>query len=95
MPEQARGAGDRNRARGGGAVNNVLLVDNYDSFTYNLAHYLAELGADVDVRRPEQLNGAYEPTHLVPINRVAESLHFELQHADEAGGCHGDGPLVN
>ena len=43
----------------------VLLVDNYDSFTYNLAHYLAELGAEVDVRRPEQLNGAYEPTHLV------------------------------
>jgi anthranilate synthase/aminodeoxychorismate synthase-like glutamine amidotransferase len=44
---------------------NVLLVDNYDSFTYNLAHYLAELGADVDVRRPEQLDGDYEPTHLV------------------------------
>jgi anthranilate synthase/aminodeoxychorismate synthase-like glutamine amidotransferase len=43
----------------------ILLVDNYDSFTYNLAHYLAELGADVDVRRPEQLNGDYEPTHLV------------------------------
>ncbi|MFL6005820.1 MAG: anthranilate synthase component II [Gaiellaceae bacterium] len=43
----------------------VLLVDNYDSFTYNLAHYLAELGADVTVRRPEQLNGNLEPTHLV------------------------------
>ena len=43
----------------------VLLVDNYDSFTYNLAHYLAELGADVAVRRPEQLNGNLEPTHLV------------------------------
>jgi anthranilate synthase/aminodeoxychorismate synthase-like glutamine amidotransferase len=43
----------------------VLLVDNYDSFTYNLAHYLAELGADVNVRRPEQLDGDYEPTHLV------------------------------
>ena len=44
---------------------NVLLVDNYDSFTYNLAHYLAELGAEVAVRRPEQLNGRLEPTHLV------------------------------
>ena len=31
-------------------MTKVLLVDNYDSFTYNLAHYLAELGADVDVR---------------------------------------------
>ncbi len=43
----------------------VLLVDNYDSFTYNLAHYLAELGADVTVRRPDQLNGGVAPTHLV------------------------------
>jgi anthranilate synthase/aminodeoxychorismate synthase-like glutamine amidotransferase len=43
----------------------VLLVDNYDSFTYNLAHYLAELGADVAVRRPDHLNGGLAPTHLV------------------------------
>ena len=46
-------------------MTRVLLVDNYDSFTYNLAHYLAELGADVSVRRPEQLNGKLAPTHLV------------------------------
>ncbi|MGH2543731.1 MAG: aminodeoxychorismate/anthranilate synthase component II, partial [Ardenticatenaceae bacterium] len=25
----------------------ILLVDNYDSFTYNVAHYLGELGADI------------------------------------------------
>jgi anthranilate synthase/aminodeoxychorismate synthase-like glutamine amidotransferase len=43
----------------------ILLVDNYDSFTYNLAHYLSELGADVTVRRPDQLNDGLEPTHLV------------------------------
>ncbi len=43
----------------------ILLVDNFDSFTYNLAHYLAELGADVVVRRPHELDGAGEPTHLV------------------------------
>ncbi|MBV8939304.1 MAG: aminodeoxychorismate/anthranilate synthase component II [Alphaproteobacteria bacterium] len=29
----------------------ILLLDNYDSFTYNLLHYLAELGAEVEVRR--------------------------------------------
>ena len=29
----------------------VVVVDNYDSFTYNLVQYLAELGADVEVRR--------------------------------------------
>jgi anthranilate synthase/aminodeoxychorismate synthase-like glutamine amidotransferase len=43
----------------------ILLVDNYDSFTYNLAHYLCELGAEVSVRRPEQLSDSLEPTHLV------------------------------
>jgi anthranilate synthase component 2 len=32
-----------------------LLIDNYDSFTYNLVHYLGELGADVVVRRNDVL----------------------------------------
>ena len=34
---------------------NVLLVDNYDSFTYNLAQYLGELGATVTVERNDAL----------------------------------------
>jgi len=33
----------------------VLMIDNYDSFTYNLVQYLAELGADVDVVRNDQI----------------------------------------
>ena len=33
-----------------------LLIDNYDSFTYNLRHYLGELGAEVEVRRNDALN---------------------------------------
>ncbi|MBP2298555.1 anthranilate synthase component II [Azospirillum picis] len=33
----------------------LLLIDNYDSFTYNLVHYLGELGADVQVRRNDAL----------------------------------------
>jgi anthranilate synthase component 2 len=33
----------------------LLLIDNYDSFTYNLYHYLAELGAEVEVRRNDTL----------------------------------------
>ena len=34
----------------------LLLIDNYDSFTYNLVHYVGELGADVIVRRNDALN---------------------------------------
>lgn len=33
----------------------VLVVDNYDSFTYNLVQYLAELGAEVEVRRNDEV----------------------------------------
>jgi len=36
----------------------VLVLDNYDSFTYNLVQYLGELGADVFVRRNDQLTVA-------------------------------------
>ncbi|ARE38538.1 Anthranilate synthase, amidotransferase component [Rhodovulum sp. P5] len=34
----------------------LLLIDNYDSFTYNLVHYLGELGAETKVVRNDALN---------------------------------------
>src|SRR6266404_2743102 len=34
----------------------ILLLDNYDSFTYNLAHYLGELGCDVEVHRNDKIS---------------------------------------
>ena len=34
----------------------LLLIDNYDSFTFNLYQYLAELGADVEVHRNDQIS---------------------------------------
>lgn len=34
----------------------ILMIDNYDSFTYNLYQYLAELGADVQVHRNDKIN---------------------------------------
>ncbi|MBM1107992.1 aminodeoxychorismate/anthranilate synthase component II [Aurantibacter crassamenti] len=37
------------------AGNNVLVIDNYDSFTYNLVHYLEDLGCTVTVKRNDQL----------------------------------------
>lgn len=36
----------------------LLLIDNYDSFTYNLVHYLGELGANVVVHRNDKLSVA-------------------------------------
>jgi anthranilate synthase component 2 len=47
----------------------ILLVDNYDSFTYNLAHLFAELGAAVDVRRNDAID-ADEAERLAPSHLV-------------------------
>lgn len=33
----------------------ILMIDNYDSFTYNLVHYIAELGEDVEVYRNDKI----------------------------------------
>ena len=47
----------------------LLMLDNYDSFTYNLVHLLEELGADVRVFRNDALTveeaETLEPTHVV------------------------------
>jgi anthranilate synthase/aminodeoxychorismate synthase-like glutamine amidotransferase len=42
----------------------ILVIDNYDSFTYNLVQYLGELGAQVEVRRNDQ-------TTVAEIERMA------------------------
>jgi para-aminobenzoate synthetase component 2 len=36
----------------------ILMIDNYDSFTYNLVQYLGELGADLEVRRNDAIDVA-------------------------------------
>jgi anthranilate synthase/aminodeoxychorismate synthase-like glutamine amidotransferase len=47
----------------------ILLIDNYDSFTYNLAHLFGELGAEVEVRRNDAID-ADEAEDLGPSHRV-------------------------
>ena len=47
----------------------ILVIDNYDSFTYNLVQYLGELGADVRVKRNDEISlqaiEAMKPDHLM------------------------------
>ena len=47
----------------------LLMIDNYDSFTWNLVQYLSELGADVHVHRNDAISiseiAAWEPAHIV------------------------------
>jgi anthranilate synthase component 2 len=47
----------------------LLMIDNYDSFTYNLVQYFGELGADIEVCRNDEITvadiTAMAPSHLV------------------------------
>ena len=47
----------------------LLMIDNYDSFTYNLVQYFGELGAEVLVHRNDEIGladiEAFKPSHLV------------------------------
>lgn len=67
----------------------LLLIDNYDSFTYNLYQYFCELGAEVLVKRNDELQLAdierLAPQHLVislapvrPTRRASRWLPFAI-----------------
>ncbi|MEE8439783.1 MAG: aminodeoxychorismate/anthranilate synthase component II [Micropepsaceae bacterium] len=61
----------------------LLLIDNYDSFTYNLFHYLGELGEEVEVVRNDQI-GAEEALALKPQSIVISPGPCD---PDRAGIC--------
>jgi anthranilate synthase component 2 len=61
----------------------LLLIDNYDSFTYNLFHYLGQLGAEVVVKRNDELT-AREALAMQPEGIV---LSPGPCTPDEAGIC--------
>ena len=60
-----------------------LLIDNYDSFTYNLYHFLGDLGAEVEVRRNDALS-AQEAVDLAPEGII---LSPGPRDPDRAGIC--------
>ncbi|SHI88617.1 anthranilate synthase, component II [Shimia gijangensis] len=61
----------------------LLLIDNYDSFTYNLVHYLGELGADVSVYR----NDALTVQDAMGLNPQGILLSPGPCDPDQAGIC--------
>ena len=61
----------------------LLLIDNYDSFTYNLVHYVGELGADVVVRRNDALN----VQEAMALNPTGILLSPGPCDPDQAGIC--------
>jgi len=63
----------------------LLLIDNYDSFTYNLVHYLGSLGADVQVHR----NDALSVDEAMSMNPAGILLSPGPCDPDQAGICLG------
>src|SRR5215469_13499973 len=61
----------------------ILLIDNYDSFTYNLVHYLAELGAELCVHR----NDALSVEQALALKPQAVLLSPGPCAPDQAGIC--------
>ena len=61
----------------------LLLIDNYDSFTYNLVHYFGELGADVVVHR----NDALDVQQAMALKPSAIVLSPGPCDPDQAGVC--------
>lgn len=61
----------------------LLLIDNYDSFTYNLVHYLGELGANVEVKRNDEM----DVQAAMGMNPTAIMLSPGPCDPDQAGIC--------
>ena len=50
----------------------LLMIDNYDSFTYNVVQYLGELGAEVVVHRNDEIT-------LAEIEALLQGLNLAIQ----------------
>ncbi len=70
----------------------VLIVDNYDSFTYNLVQFLGELGAEIDVFRNDRITvreiARIKPTHVVisPGPCTPNEAGISMEVVRELGG---------
>lgn len=70
----------------------VLIVDNYDSFTYNLVQFLGELGAEIEVHRNDRITvveiAKKAPTHVVisPGPCTPNEAGISMEVVKELGG---------
>lgn len=76
-------------------MTRILVIDNYDSFVYNLVQYLAQLGVEVDVRRnddvtPTQVR-AYDGVLLSPGPGTPEDAGMCMEVVRE---CAGEVPIL-
>ncbi len=61
----------------------ILMIDNYDSFTFNLVQYLAELGADLEVRR----NDAISTSQIAELGPIGIVISPGPGRPENAGVC--------
>jgi para-aminobenzoate synthetase component II len=76
-------------------VTRILVIDNYDSFVYNLVQYLAQLGVEVDVRRNDDVTleqvRAYDGVLLSPGPGTPEDAGMCMEVVRE---CAGEVPIL-
>ena len=76
-------------------MTRILVIDNYDSFVFNLVQYLGQLGVDVDVRRNDEVTvdeaRAYDGILLSPGPGTPEEAGVCM---DVVRGCAGEVPIL-
>ena len=76
-------------------MTRILVIDNYDSFVFNLVQYLDQLGVDVDVRRNDEVTveeaRAYDGILLSPGPGTPEDAGVCM---DVVRGCAGEVPIL-
>ncbi len=72
----------------------ILMIDNYDSFTYNLYQYIGVLNPDIEVYRNDRIDGeavlAKKPTHIIisPGPKYPEEAGNSIDVIQKARGSH-------
>ena len=67
-------------------MKKIVIIDNYDSFTYNLVHLLKELGADTTVLR----NDCFQPEQLEEYGHLLEVIRRYANRKPILGVCLGE-----